>query len=379
MPDQDLLQRAAKKAVATASGITPAGAGALSGAEKPPTILIVDGEEMSRRLLRATLKTESYHILESGRAQDALAFLDQEKVDLVILDLMVPGMSGPEFCRSMKSDRRTQLIPILMLTSIQGVENEITGIASGADEFLIKPLHPAVVRARIRAMLRHKAVIDSLEEAESILFALARAIEHRDHYTAGHCERLAWYSISLGMTLGLPRPQLLALHRGGFLHDIGKVAVPDSILYKNGRLTEDEWSVMKLHPVKGEEICRGMRSLKPVLPIIRSHHERWDGSGYPDGLKGEQIPLAARILQVADIYDALTTARPYKAALSSEEAFLILDQEVDRGWRDPDLVPLFRRLHRESLKNGDPAFLYSSQLELMNQSVSGVSLAHFAD
>jgi putative two-component system response regulator len=133
--------------------------------------------------------------------------------------------------------------------------------------------------------------------------------------------------------LASSRPELLALHRGGFLHDIGKVAVPDSILYKNGRLTEDEWSVMKLHPVKGEEICRGMKSLKPVLPIIRSHHERWDGSGYPDGLKGEQIPLAARILQVADIYDALTTARPH-GSLSSERHFSS-STRVDRGWRDP--------------------------------------------
>lgn len=380
MADQGLLHRVAMNGVTSASSLRACIGGTPPGDGRAPTILIVDGDEMSRRLLRATLKTESCRILESRCALDAIVFLEHEKIDLVILDLMVPGMSGPEFCRSMKSDRRTQLIPILMLTSIQGVENEVSSIASGADEFLIKPLHPAVIRARIQAMLRNKAVIDSLEEAEAILFALARSIEHRDRYTAGHCERLAWYSISLGMTLGLPRPQLLALHRGGFLHDIGKVAVPDSVLHKKGRLTKDEWSIMKLHPVKGEEICRGMRSLKPVLPIIRSHHERWDGSGYPDGLKGEQIPLAARILQTADIFDALTTTRPYKAALSADEAFQILNCEVERGWRDPELVSLFRRLHRESLKDGfAPSFLYSSQLDLMSESVNGAVTPHFAD
>ncbi len=340
--------------------------------ERKPTILVVDGDDLSRRLLKAVLKTESCHILETGRAREALSLLEQEVVDLIILDLMVPGMSGPEFCRSVKSDRRTQLIPILMITSIQGVENQVTGIDSGADEFLLKPLHPAVVRARIRCMLRNKAAIDSLEEAESILFALAQAIEQRDQYTAGHCERLARYSVSLGMALGLSRQQLLALHRGGYLHDIGKVAIPDAILHKNGRLTDDEWTVMKLHPVKGEEICRGMKSLKPVLPIIRYHHERWDGGGYPDGLRGEDIPLSARILQVADIYDALTTARPYKPALDSEKAFQVLDEEASRGWRDPELVFLFKQLHGTAISDGtDAPFLQRPQLELMNQALHG--------
>lgn len=356
----------------THAGLALGWGGSFTDPERPPTILMVDSEDINRHLLRAVVKTEPYRILEARLAPEALEFLETEKVDLVILDLMMPGMSGTEFCRSVKADRRTQLVPILMVTSIQGIENEIAGIASGADEFLIKPLHPAVVRARIRAMLRNKAAIDSLEEAETILFALAQAIEHRDKYTAGHCERLAWYSVSLGMTLGLPRTQLLALHRGGFLHDIGKVAVPDSILHKTGRLTEDEWRIMKTHTVRGEEICRTMKSLRPVLPIIRSHHERWDGGGYPDGLKGQQIPLAARILQVADIYDALTTARPYKSALGTDEALRVLEDEVARGWRDPEIVALFRQLHRDGFGSGyDPAFLHWPQLELMRQSVAG--------
>jgi putative two-component system response regulator len=336
------------------------------------TILVLDQVDVNRRLLQGMLRAEDYRILEARRPQEALALLKSEKVDLVILDLMMPGMGGPEFCRIVKADRRMQFVPILMLTSVQGVENEVAGIDSGADEFLTRPLHATVVRTRIRAMLRNKAAIDSLEEAEAILFALAQAIEHRDKYTGGHCERLAWYSVSLGMALGLPRRQLLALHRGGFLHDIGKVAVPDAILFKPGRLDEHEWTLMRAHTVKGEEICQPMKSLSSVLPVIRSHHERWDGSGYPDGLRGEQIPLVARILQVADIYDALTTVRPYKSAFSPAEALGMLDDEVARGWRDAELVGIFKQLHKSGLSEAyNPMLLDWQQLELMGQSVSG--------
>ena len=309
--------------------------------ERPPTILMLDDLDINRRLLRAMVKTLPYRVLEAKRASDALQILEQEEVDLLILDLMMPEMSGLEFCQKIKSNRKTQLTPILMISSVSGIENEIAGISSGADEFLTKPLHPDVVRARVRAMLRNKAAIDTLEEAETILFALAQAVEKRDRYTGDHCGRLARYSAALGSALGLTKTQLVALHRGGYLHDIGKVCVPDAILFKKGPLTEEEWVVMRSHTTKGEEICRPMKTLAQVLPVIRNHHERWDGTGYPDRIKGEEIPLLARILQIADIYDALTTARPYKPALSQEEALQIMEDEVRRGWRDPELVPLF--------------------------------------
>jgi putative two-component system response regulator len=313
----------------------------LEDAAQAPTILIVDDIDLNRRLLKAMLKTAAYRILEAKRPSAALSILEREKVDLVVVDLVMPEMSGPDFCRMLKNDRRTQLIPILMTTSVQGPENEVAGIESGADEFLIKPLQPTVVRTRIRAMLRNKALIDSLEEAESILFALAQSVEQRDEHTGRHCERLASYSIALGQALGLPRQDQLALYRGGYLHDIGKISIPDAILFKRGLLTDDEWDLMRLHTIRGEEICRPMKTLAPVLPIIRSHHERWDGSGYPDGLQGEHIPLLARILQIADIYDALTTARPYKPAFSHQHAIEIMLEEARRGWRDPELLPLF--------------------------------------
>ena len=327
----------------------------LEEAAQAPTILIVDDIELNRRLLKAMLKTASYRILEAARPTAAIQILEREKVDLVVVDLVMPEMSGPEFCHLLKSERRTQLIPILMTTSVQGTENEVAGIESGADEFLIKPLQPAVARTRIRAMLRNKALTDSLEEAETILFALAQAVERRDKYTGMHCERLTTYSLALGQALGLPRQEQLALYRGSYLHDIGKIGIPDGILFKRGLLTDEEWQTMRLHTIRGEEICKPMKTLAPVLPIIRSHHERWDGSGYPDGLSGEDIPLLARILQVADIYDALTTARPYKPAFSHQHALEIMIEEARRGWRDPELVPLFAEVSQRNISHGDSA------------------------
>src|SRR5579871_187711 len=190
---------------------------------------------------------------------------------------------------------------------------------------------------------------DGLGEAERTLFALAQAVEQRDSMTAGHCERLALTSMVLGRAMSLDRASLMVLYQGGYLHDVGKVGIPDSILFKPGKLNAEEWVVMRSHPVRGEEICRHLHSLEPVLPLIRHHHERWDGSGYPDGLKGDQIPLLARVLQVADIYDALTSPRPYKPAYSQTEALRILQQETDRGWRDPHVVTRFIKLHEEVL------------------------------
>ncbi|MEP7352650.1 MAG: HD domain-containing phosphohydrolase [Acidobacteriota bacterium] len=310
----------------------------------PATILIVDQTDLNRRLIRGILKAAPYKIIEATRPSEAFSILESQEIDLVVVDLMMPEMSGTQFCHVLKTQRRTQLIPILMMTGVSGMETEIAGLESGADEFLLKPLQPALLRTRVRTLLRSKALIDSLEEAETILFALAQAVEHRDHYTGLHCERLAAYSVRLGQALGLCHNDQLALFRGGYLHDIGKITIPDSILYKGGKLDAHEWELMRLHTLRGEDICKPMKSLKPVLPIIRSHHERWDGGGYPDGLSGENIPLLARIMQVADIYDALTTARPYKPAYTHQDAIQMMFDEVRAGWRDPELVQLFAEI-----------------------------------
>jgi putative two-component system response regulator len=212
-----------------------------------------------------------------------------------------------------------------------------------------------------------------VDETEEILFALAEAVEQRDHQTAGHCERLALISVSLGFAMGLETASLLTLYRAGYLHDVGKVGIPDSILFKRGKLTASEWAVMRTHVIRGEQICRHLKSLEPVLPIIRHHHERWDGSGYPDGLVGEQIPLMARILQIADIYDALVNPRPYKPAYTPEKALAVIEKETAQGWRDPEIVNLFFRLHRDVIsKIGAYAATDNQSLHAMRGSVAGL-------
>ena len=346
----------------------------LDEGSQAPTILLVDAADINRRLLKAILKTGMYRLLEATRPSSALQLVEQEKVDLVIVDLAMPEMSGLDFCRLLKGNAATQLVPVIMTTSVLTAENEIAGIEAGADDFLVKPLKPVLVRTRVRSILRHKALVDSLEQAETILFALAQSVEQRDRSTGMHCERLASYSTALGRAMGLSESNQLALKRGGYLHDIGKVSIPDSILFKRGLLTDQEWLVMREHTVRGEEICRPMKSLAPVLPIIRSHHERWDGSGYPDGLRGEDIPLLARILQVADIYDALTTARPYKPAFSHSHAIQIMLEEARRGWRDLELVELFAQsvtepAGRETVARIAPSSMHES-LENMRRELT---------
>jgi putative two-component system response regulator len=266
------------------------------------------------------------------------------RVDLVLVDLGVPEIGGIEFCRMLKKAAATRLLPVFVLASADDPESEVAAIQAGADAFLAEPIRPRAFQARVEATLRRKAVIDSLDDSESVLFSLAQSVEERDTGLGEHCQRLARMATAMGMALGLAPADVLALQRGGYLHDIGKVAVPDSVLFKAGPLTADEWAEMKTHAERGERICSNMRSLAPVLPIIRHHHEKWNGTGYPDGLKGEQIPLLARIFQIVDVYDALTTARPYKRALSPEEALEVMRDETRKGWRDPRLVETFAEI-----------------------------------
>jgi len=240
-----------------------------------------------------------------------------------------------------------------------------------------EPDSSSVAREHGRNVAAELASSDfSIDETEGILFALAQAVEQRDHQTAGHCERLAFISVAMGMAMGLERAKLLALYRGGYLHDVGKVGIPDSILFKEGALTAEEWVTMRSHTARGEEICRHLTSLAPVLPIIRSHHERWDGSGYPDGLRDEQIPQLARIVQVADIYDALISARPYKPAFSRQEALRIIQEETDRGWRDPEIVTLFFSLHEGVVsKIADYTTGADRNLEAMRNTLTNLQMA----
>jgi putative two-component system response regulator len=311
-------------------------------------ILIVDDESSARGALEVLLGREGFEVRDVHNGASALAECAKFRPDLILLDILMPGIDGFEVCRRIKNTPETRLTPVVLITGLSATEDRIQGINAGADDFLSKPIDFSELLARTRSLLRLKQYTDELENAETVLFTLAQSIEARDPYTHGHCERLAQMSARLGDRLGIPEEQIKALGWAGIVHDVGKVAVPDSILLKPGPLTPDEISVMRKHSEVGERICAPLKSFRWVLPIIRHHHEKRDGSGYPDGLSGEEIPLTARIVQLADVYDALTTDRPYRTAVHSEVALSMMDEEALRGWWDRELFKTFRDMIRKS-------------------------------
>jgi putative two-component system response regulator len=312
---------------------------------KSARILIVDDNRDNLFVTRELLQSDGYEVSTAENAVRAEAAVRQEPPDLILLDVVMPGRSGIDLCRDLKANPETRLIPIVMITGLTERDDKIRAIEAGADDFLNKPIFPEELFARVRSLLKLKDFTDELESAENVICTLALSVESRDPYTAGHCERLAEYASQLGHYLGLGEEELVALRRGGYLHDLGKITVPDEILKKGSDLTAAEWAIMRQHPLTGESICRPLRSLKDVLPIIRHHHEHWDGSGYPDGLRGEEIPLLARILQTVDIYDALRTARPYKPALGHEDSTRVMRNEA-AGRLDSALVERFFEMLR---------------------------------
>lgn len=310
------------------------------------TILVVDDVPANLELLARLLEGDGYRACTASNGPDALDAVRRERPDLVLLDILMPGLDGYEVCRRIKSDPATRLTPVVLITGLRDSEDRIRGINAGADDFLTKPVNAPELSARVRSLVRLKRYTDELDSAESVIISLALTIEARDRYTQGHCERLASYSTALGAELGLSDDDLGALYRGGFLHDLGKVGIPDALLLKGDRFTPEEFEQMKQHTIIGDRLCGQLRSLDRVRPIVRHHHERYDGSGYPDGLRGDDIPLLAQIMAIVDVYDALTTERPYKATLTPDEAFDALAGEAALGWHRPDLVQAFTEMAR---------------------------------
>lgn len=314
-------------------------------------ILVADDQVANRELLDELLTTQGFKVISAADGNEALHQLSKVPIDLVLLDVMMPHLNGFEVCEKIKANPETYLIPVILVTSLSDKQDRIEGIRVGADDFLSRPIDRTELLARVRSLLKLKQRTDELERAEAVLFALARSIEGKDPYTGGHCERLAEYSASLGQHLGLPEDQITALRRAGVVHDIGKIAIPDAIILKPSSLTPDEWKLMREHPVIGERICAPLKSFRLVLPIIRHHHEKFDGSGYPDGLRGDATPITARVMQIVDVYDALTTVRPYKPAFSITDALQTMKQEVARGWWDPKIFDQFEQLVRSGTAN----------------------------
>jgi putative two-component system response regulator len=313
----------------------------LSLRRRAPRILVVDDNPDNIILTRELLTSRGYEVTTASSAEAAQAAIGAQHPDLILLDVIMPGKTGYELCRELKDDAQTRLIPVVMITGLSDREDRIRGIEAGTDEFLNKPIFPEELFARVRSLLKLKEFTDELESVETVLFTLALGVEARDPYTEGHCERLSHGAQDLGRYLHLDEDSVVALRRGGVLHDLGKISIPDHILKKGDMLTPEEWGIMKQHPVIGENICKPLKALRLVLPIIRNHHEHWDGSGYPDALRAHEIPLLARVLQVVDVYDALRTMRPYKPARSHEDAERTMREEAARGLWDTEIVAEF--------------------------------------
>jgi len=308
------------------------------------SILIADDDSDSARQLERLLTDDGHHVEVVSSGEAALSACELDPPELVLIDLVAAGGHGFDICRSLKENGVTRLIPVVIVTAQGESGARLRGIEAGADDFVLKPFDPTELRARVRSLVRLKRYTDELESAEAVLLGLGATIEARDPTTRGHCQRLAMYGTAFGKSLGLSDRDLSALERGGFLHDIGKIAVPDRVLLKDGRLDTSESKMMREHPVVGDALCAGLRSLRSVRPIVRHHHERLDGSGYPDGLRSTEVPLLAQIIGIVDVYDALTSERPYRHPLTSDHALEVLSDEAEKGWRDRALVGVFESL-----------------------------------
>lgn len=310
-------------------------------------VLAVDDMATNRKLLGYVLRPPEYQIVEAADGMQALEMLQNEAFDLVLLDVMMPGIDGFETCRRIRQELGLKLLPVIMVTSMGSPDDVVRGMDVGADDYVTKPFNSIELLARVRSAIERKHLTDRLDDAETVLLSLARMVEARDVDTGDHCDRLAHAGVVFGKELGLGAEYLEALRRGGVLHDIGKLGIPDNILLKKGKLDPDEWQIMKQHTVIGAALCGPLRTMQRTADIVRCHHERFDGSGYPAGLKGEEIPLIARVFQIVDIFDALSSERPYKPAFSREKVIEIMEQETAAGYWDPNLMAVFLKILRE--------------------------------
>lgn len=318
--------------------------GALQG-----TVLLADDDEAVRDVYAQKLRAHGFHVLLAADGVEAVEILTKLPIDVGLINVMMPRHNGYDVCRIAKSNPQTRSIPIVLITGFSDDADRERGAQAGADDFMSKPIQKDELISRLKTLVKLKRASDQLEHVENVLFTLAQSMEAREPGTQGHCERVARYSAALGQRLGLSVKECNTLRRAGYLHDIGKVSIPDAILLKPGHLNAEELRQMETHPEMGERICSPLQSLKDVLPIIRWHHERLDGGGYPDHLQGKQIPLSVRIVQTVDIYDSLVCADPYRSAFTSEIAFVTIRGEVQQGWWDGSVVDGLEGLFRNSV------------------------------
>jgi putative two-component system response regulator len=310
---------------------------------RTPIVLVVDDVPANRELLEGHLDELGYDVRQARDGVEALEIIGSEEPDLVLLDIDMPRLDGITVCERLKSHPTRRLIPIVILTASNDRATRLRGIAAGADDFLSKPFDAKELLVRARVLLRERALNRRLDATEGVLFALARAVEARDRHTIHHAERVGRYAEAIGIALDLDADDTTMLYEGGVLHDLGKIAIPDAILLKPGPLNENEFATMRQHSAEGERICLTLRSVSHYLPIIRHHHERVDGNGYPDHLGGDQIPVGARIVAIGDAWDAMVSDRPYRAGLDHEEARRRLRTGSGAQW-DAGMIDIFMTL-----------------------------------
>ncbi len=309
---------------------------------EPPVvrIMVIDDDDQVRRLLKRLLTPAGYTVEEFGTADEALVRIRVEPPDLVLLDLNLPDRNGHEVLEVIRSDPATRLLPVVMLTGMATTSEKIRAQAEGVTDFVAKPFSPEELLPRVRALVMLKQFADEHEHAEHVILTLAKTIDARDSYTAGHSGRVAEYADRIAAEMGLEPSARSDMRRGALFHDLGKIVIPDAVLRKPGALTAQERAIIEEHPAVGNDLLSPMRTMRRTLSVVYYHHERLDGSGYPTGISGADIPMAVRIVTIADIFDALTTDRAYRGALRVETAFEILHEGVGRGWWDGDAVDL---------------------------------------
>lgn len=315
--------------------------------EKKAKVLVVDDQEISVTFLERVLVKEGYDVVTANDGVVALEQVEKENPDIILLDVRMPRMDGFEVCKRVKDDPEKRMVPIILITALTDTQDKIKGIEVGADDYINKPFNKYELLVRIKALLKVKFLNQELEEAENILFSLARIIEARDKFTKGHTDRVAKLAVAVAKKLNLSKEEVEALRKGAILHDIGKIAIPDVILTKSGPLTADELKKIREHTVVGEEICKPLKAIKEAMPVIRSHHEKLDGSGYPDGLKGDKISKIAKIMGVVDIYDTLIYDRSYGLGMPREEVFKLLVAEAEKGWWDREVLNVLMEMVKE--------------------------------
>ncbi len=307
-------------------------------------IIVVDERPLSRMTAVDLLSLEGYQVIEASgdsKKQTIFDLISQEQPDLVLLDAKLSGINGFDLCEQLKQDPRTELIPLILTTIEARREYRIKVSQIGIDALLVKPLDRFELSTVVKNLLNQKRLNEGLDQTEQVLFTIAKAVESRSSDRAGSCARIAELITMFGEYLSINPQDIDNLVFVAHLHDIGTIAIPDAVMLKTEALTPEETEMIRQHVLIGEKICRPLRNRRGVLPIIRHHHERWDGTGYPDSLRGEDIPYLAQVFQIIDIYDALTSDRPHQQAYTPEQALQIIAEETEKGWRNPIIVEQF--------------------------------------